>query len=86
MKKHAHLFLSYSRDDRKRAKALETALLKSHVRVWRDERNIDPGTKWFEAIEKGIRDARGVVVLATAAAAKSEWVTYEYALASRSSP
>lgn len=81
MKQHAHIFLSYSRKDKRQARALERALAKRGLHVWLDVRSIAAGTLWFEAIEKGIRDARGVVVLLTPSSVTSEWVTYEYALA-----
>jgi len=81
MKKQAHIFLSYSRKDEGRARALEQALGKRGLQVWRDKRSIAGGTRWFEAIEKGVRDARGVAVLVTPSSAASDWVTFEYALA-----
>ena len=81
MGKHAHIFLSYSRKDELRARALEQALGERGLRVWRDARSIAAGTRFFEAIEKGIRDARGVVVLVTPSSANSDWVTFEYAFA-----
>jgi hypothetical protein len=73
--------LSYSRDDISLAKALESALDARDVPVFRDERSITAGQGFFGAIEKGIRDCRGVVVLVTASSATSQWVTYEYAFA-----
>lgn len=75
------LFLSYASNDKQRARALESSLKALKLPVWRDEHSISPGTKWFDAIEDGIRDARGVVVLVTKASRRSEWVTYEYSLA-----
>jgi hypothetical protein len=81
MTKHGHIFLSYSSKDLEIASALEHALLSRKVRVWRDQRSITAGAKWADAIEKGVRFARGVIVLATTSSAKSDWVIYEYALA-----
>jgi hypothetical protein len=81
MKRRTPIFLSYSRTDTDRAVALEQALQQRGLTVWRDARSIAAGERWAEAIEKGIRGARGVVVLVTAASARSEWVTYEYAFA-----
>ncbi len=81
MKKTPHIFLSYSRKDAEHATALERALKNLGLRVWRDEHSITAGKNWFVAIENGIREARRVVVLITPTSVKSEWVTYEYALA-----
>jgi len=75
------LFLSYSSKDKTRAIALESSLEALKLPVSRDERSISPGTKWFDAIENGIRDSRGVIVLVTKASRRSEWVIYEYSLA-----
>ncbi|MGY3037863.1 hypothetical protein ACVIIV_007033 [Bradyrhizobium sp. USDA 4354] len=76
-----HIFLSYSSNDKKRADALERSLEAQKLQVWRDKHSINPSAKWFDAIEDGIRDSRGVVVLVTKASRRSEWVTYEYSLA-----
>jgi hypothetical protein len=81
MKQTPSVFLSYSRRDSARARALEAALKARKVPVWRDVRSIAAGERWSDAIEQGIRESRGVAVLITAASAASEWVTYEYALA-----
>ena len=81
MKKRPTVFLSYSRQDQKRAAALEDALGARDIVVWRDVRSIAAGERWAEAIETGIRGSRGAIVLITQASANSEWVTYEYAFA-----
>lgn len=78
---NADIFLSYSRENLPQALALEKALLRQKVSVWRDERSIKAGSPWFMKIEEGIRSARGVAVLVSAASLKSDWVTYEFALA-----
>lgn len=75
------LFLSYASDDKDLARDLERSLKAQKLPVWRDEHSISPGAKWFDDIEDGIRDSRGVVVLVTEASRRSEWVTYEYSLA-----
>jgi hypothetical protein len=81
MKKKPGVFLSYSRKDGALADILEKALRKRSLQVWRDERSIAAGESWPDAIEQGIRDSRGVVVLITEASATSQWVIYEYAFA-----
>ena len=81
MKNRPTIFLSYSRQDRARATALEAALKDRKLSVWRDVRSIAAGDRWAESIERGIRGSRGAIVLITPASANSEWVTYEYAFA-----
>ena len=75
------IFLSYSRTDRDRARNVERVLAEDGLHVWRDERSIYAGTEWSQAIERGIRRSRGLVVLLTQASAQSEWVLYEAAFA-----
>src|SRR6185369_18090296 len=81
MKKASAVFLSYSVKNRKIATAIENALKSKGLAVWRDVRSIKAGERWFDAIERGIRQSRGVVVLITADSSSSEWVNYEYAFA-----
>jgi hypothetical protein len=75
------LFLSYGREDVRLAKMLESALITRRLSVWRDEQSIEPGQRWALEIEAGLRGSRGVIVLLTSASARSQWLTYEYALA-----
>ena len=81
MKNQPTVFFSYSRKDETTAAALEDALKKRGLSVWRDARSIIPGERFAQAIEAGIRGSRGVVVLVSPASAGSDWVTYEYAFA-----
>jgi len=81
MSKRPSIFVSYSRRDERAAIAMEKALRGRNLAVWRDARSILAGERWFDAIEQGIRSARGVVVLLSDASASSDWVTYEYAYA-----
>jgi hypothetical protein len=74
------VFLSYSRKDQAQASALDNSLTKRGLTVLRDIR-VDAGADWAEAIEKGIRRSRAVVVLISTSSATSEWVSYEYAFA-----
>lgn len=75
------IFLSYCRANRKLALNLETALANRGLGVWRDERSISGGEEFSVAIEKGIRESRGLLVLVTTESTRSDWVTYEYAFA-----
>jgi hypothetical protein len=73
-------FLSYSRDDETRARTIEKALTDFGVDVWRDAR-IAGGADWFFALQAGLRQARGVVILISDSSLKSDWVAYEFAFA-----
>lgn len=75
------LFLSYSRDDSPYALKLSKRLEGGRFEVFLDVRDIAAGVDWFEDIELGIRQANAVVVLLGQNTARSDWVTYEYALA-----
>lgn len=81
MDKRPKIFLSYSRKDSRCAKALDKAMNQLGLQVWHDVRSIVAGERWADSIEKGILDARAVVVLVTPSSADSHWVTYEYAFA-----
>jgi hypothetical protein len=76
-----HIFLSYSRADRGLAADLHGALKRRQLSVWRDTRRIPVGDRWSDAIERGIREARAVVVLLTKSSVKSHWVMFEQAFA-----
>ncbi|MDX2253133.1 MAG: toll/interleukin-1 receptor domain-containing protein [Nitrospira sp.] len=81
MGKTSKLFLSYSRKDDTHAKALQKALTKIGLPVWQDVQSIKAGERWADAIEKGIQDARAIIVLISSSSANSHWVIYEYAFA-----
>lgn len=79
--KTSKVFLSYSRKDSQCAKTLQKALTQRGLQVWQDVQSIKAGERWADSIEKGILDARAIVVLISASSADSHWVTYEYAFA-----
>ena len=58
-----HLFLAYSRDDRRIMEPLRDTLRRYGLRVWTDE-HLRPGTPdWEVTIERQIRSAGAFVVL-----------------------
>ena len=72
----ASVFLSYSREDAAKAKALAEALEKAGHDVWWD-RHIRSGSEFSGAIEQALQKADAVLVLWSKAAIASPWVRDE---------
>jgi hypothetical protein len=72
----ADIFLSYSNEDRDRAKIVAMALEPSGWSVWWD-REIPVGRTWDEVLEEEIENARAIVVLWSPASVASDWVKNE---------
>ncbi len=72
----ASVFLSYSREDAAKAKALAEALEKAGHDVWWD-RHIRSGSEFSGAIEQALQEADAVLVLWSKAAIASPWVRDE---------
>ncbi len=77
----ADIFLSYDDKDRPRARALVAALEDRGWSIFWD-RSIPAGKTWWQAIGRGLKGARSVVVLWSRTAVQSTWV-YEEADAGR---
>jgi hypothetical protein len=77
-----HVFISYSRIDRDRAKRVAEALRERGYPVWWDD-DIAAGQTFDAAIEQALADATCVVVLWSSASVKSDWVKTEAAEAAR---
>lgn len=74
----AGIFLSYARDDARKAQALARFLERAGHSVWWD-RHIDGGSEFAGEIEAALREADAVVVLWSRASIKSAWVRDEAA-------
>ena len=70
------VFVSYAREDEPRAHQLADALRTRGYRVWRDE-EIPAHRAYAEVIQERLKDAKAVVVMWSAAAARSHWVRSE---------
>lgn len=57
------VFLSYAREDSKKAEQIFNDLTKHGIDVWFDKISIDAGQKWQESIEKGIEQSELFIVL-----------------------
>lgn len=67
------IFISYANEDLERIRSLVEALEAQGWSVFWD-RTIPSGKKWREFIEKGLRDARCIVVVWSKTSIKSTWV------------
>lgn len=76
------IFISYSRKDFHFAEALAATLRRSgQLDVWLDAWDLRPGTDWSAEIDGAISRASAVMVVASADAMTSEYVTSEWARA-----
>lgn len=74
----ASIFLSYSRDDAAKAKALANALEHAGHEVWWD-RQIHAGCRFAEEIETALKKADAVLVMWSRSSVQSAWVQDEAA-------
>lgn len=75
-----NVYLSYTPQDRERAEEVRRILLAQGHRPWVDPQPAD-GSSWHAGREAAIQAADALVLLLTAAAARSVAVTYEWSLA-----
>jgi adenylate cyclase len=72
----AHVFISYARSDEGVASQVANGLQDAGFEVWRDD-ELPAHRAYADVIEERIREAKAVVVLWSAEAAKSHWVRAE---------
>ncbi|MEP6982524.1 MAG: TIR domain-containing protein [Sphingomicrobium sp.] len=70
------VFVSYARPDEPHANCVADALRSRGYRVWRDD-ELPAHRTYADVIEEHLKDAKAVVVLWSADAAKSQWVRAE---------
>jgi hypothetical protein len=76
----AEVFISYSRDDRKKVADLVERLQKSGVSVWWDP-ELSPGSQWTTEVENRIKGASSVVIVWSRRSIASFFVKAEAMLA-----
>jgi hypothetical protein len=76
-----HVFISYARQDADFATVLRSALEKAGHKVWVDQVRISAGDDWSREIDEAIQTSKSLIVIMSPEAAKSEYVTYEWAYA-----
>jgi adenylate cyclase len=72
----SHVFVSYARSDEPLARLIADELRGAGFEVWRDD-ELPAHRPYAEVIEERVKEARAVVVLWSAEAAKSHWVRAE---------
>ena len=72
------VFLSYNSVDSAWVIRLKTALETRGLKVWIDKDEIRPGDRFVEALEMGIESCNAVILVVSAGALSSSWVTDEY--------
>lgn len=75
------LFLSFSSTNRDEVRLIETSAREMGLRVFLDEKAIEPGEVWAEVIRQGLLNSRELAVLATPQSLESEWVRTEWGAA-----
>lgn len=75
------VFISYAQVNRTAALATQTALREGGVSVFLAGTSVEPGASWPVEIDRAIRSADLVLVLASRAACQSAWVQHEVGIA-----
>jgi hypothetical protein len=73
----AKVFISYSSKDTYFVSLLQALLQFHYIDVWWSVYDIKPGTQFPPEIEQAIKDANTLLVVASAQAVKSKWMTKE---------
>ena len=76
-----HYFLSYSRTDERFALRLAQDLRTAGVAMWIDQLDIRPSEHWDRAIERAVRECRGLVVILSPRSVASDNVADEISFA-----
>ena len=71
------VFLSHSAKDKPAVRQLAERLKADGLRVWFDEWEIRPGDMIGLKINRGLEQSRTLVLVMSANATESEWVTFE---------
>lgn len=77
MIKMSHIFVSYSRQDKRVVQLYVESLRKQDFIVWQDVSNITAGEKWHQAILDAVENASAVIVFWSLTASQSKYVKEE---------
>ena len=75
------VFVSHSSKDRSIANTIVSTLEHKAIKCWIAPRNIEPGDEWDEAIVKGLKNSKLVVLVFSSEAMNSKYVKSEISLA-----
>jgi len=73
-----NVFVSHSRVNSSAAFKLCDELRKRDVDTWLDDRDLEPGAKWDEAVVSAIQSAAGFVLVIGPPAPGDRWQTFEW--------
>jgi hypothetical protein len=71
------VFVSYSEHDRNWAREFASVLRERGVDVWFDASELGPGESWSDAIADALRESRAMVLVLSAGALGSRWISFE---------
>ena len=71
------VFLSYSEHDRDWASEFASVLRARGVDVWFDASQLRPGELWSDAIADALRESRVMILVLSAGALGSRWLSFE---------
>ena len=71
-------FVSYSRRQLYFAEALALHLQKAGIKIWFDLQQLQAGTDWSEGLEKGVKDAKQMVLVVSEASLASPYTQAEW--------
>jgi hypothetical protein len=77
----SHFFISYARADAEVALKLAEDLRRAGAAIWVDQLDIKPSDRWDRAVEAGLRNSVGVVLVMSPRAVASENVLDEISVA-----
>src|SRR5262245_44225643 len=72
-----HVFMSYSRRDHEFVEQLSFDLRRHGIDVWRDVEQIAPGTRWKDAIRRGVSSADVFLHVVSRNSIESDWINNE---------
>ena len=75
------VFISYSHHDAEIRAEIVEKLESAGIRCWYAPRNIQPGEEWADAITRGLKDSRALILIFTEASNDSNQVLREVGLA-----
>jgi hypothetical protein len=77
----SHFFISYARADAELALRLAADLRRAGAAIWVDQLDIKPSDRWDRAVEAGLRNSHGVVLVMSPRSVASENVLDEISVA-----
>jgi TIR domain len=75
------IFVSHSSVDKRKVRQLDKRLREDGYETWLDERELEVGDALAAKISEGVRDAKVVIIVVSAASLDSKWLRYELDIA-----